>query len=61
MLVNENRVNLIIGFSVLIVVCFSLLLFMFIPTLVSGLVEHFTQSVMSRNLADGILRVDIYL
>ena len=58
---NEKMEKLIIGFSVVIAVCFSLLLFMFIPTLVSGLVEHFTQSVLARNLADGILRVAIFL
>ena len=58
---NEKMEKLIIGFSVVIAVCFSLLLFMLIPTLLSGLVEHFTQSVLARNLVDGVLRVAIFL
>ena len=58
---NEKMEKAVIGFSVVLAVCFSLLLFMFIPTLISGLVEHFTKSVLARNLADGILRVAIFL
>ena len=58
---NEKMEKVIIGFSVVLAVCFSLLLFMFIPTLISGLVEHFTRSILARNLVDGILRVAIFL
>ena len=58
---NEKMEKLIIGFSVVLAVCFSLLLFMLIPTLISGLVEHVTKSVLARNLVDGILRVVIFL
>ena len=58
---NEKMEKVVIGFSVVLAVCFSLLLFMLIPTLLSGLVEHFTKSVLARNLADGVLRVAIFL
>ena len=58
---NEKMEKLIIGFSVVLAVCFSLLLFMFIPTLLSGLVEYVTKSVVVRNLVDAILRIAIFL
>jgi len=58
---NEKMEKLVIYFAVVMAVCFSLLLFMFIPTAVSGLVEHFTDSVLLRNIADALLRIVIFM
>ena len=50
-----------IGFSVVLAVCFSLLLFMLIPTTVASLVPYFTDSEVVRNLVDAVLRVVMFL
>ncbi len=58
---NEKMEQAVVFFSVLLAVGFSLLLFMLIPTVLSGVVEHFTKSVLARNVVDGVLRVAIFM
>ena len=58
---NETIEKLVIGFSVVLAVCFSLLLFMLIPTTVASLVPYFTDSEVVRNLVDAVLRVVMFL
>ncbi len=59
---NERMEKLVIGLSVVMAVGFSLLLFMFIPTFLSGLVEtYLTDSVLVRNVVDAALRLAIFM
>jgi len=59
---NERMEKLIIALSVVMAVGFSLLLFMLIPTALSGLVERFvTPSVLVRNVVDAALRLAIFM
>ena len=58
---NEKMEKVVIGFSVFLAVCFSLLLFMFIPTTLASAVQYVTDSEVLRNLVDAILRVAIFM
>ena len=59
---NERMEKIVIALSVVMAVGFSLLLFMFIPTLLSGLVEtYLTDSTVVRNVVDAVLRLAIFM
>jgi len=58
---NEKVEKLVIGFSVVLAVCFSIGLFMLLPTFLASFVERVTDSVLVRNLADAALRIAIFM
>jgi len=58
---NEKVEKLVIGFSVVLAVCFSIGLFMLLPTFLASFVELATDSVLIRNLVDAVLRIAIFM
>ena len=58
---NEKVEKLVIGFSVVLAVCFSIGLFMLLPTFLASFVERVTDSVLIRNLVDAVLRIAIFM
>ena len=50
-----------IALAVVMAVCFSIGLFMLLPTFLASFVERFTDSVLLRNLADALLRIVIFM
>ena len=58
---NEKMEKLVIGFSVVVAVAFSIGLFMLLPTFLASFVELVTPSVLARNLVDAVLRVAIFM
>ena len=58
---NEKMEKLIIAVAVVLSVCFSIGLFMLLPTAIAGLVELFTDNVLVRNLVDAVLRIAIFM
>ena len=58
---NEKMEKAVIGFSVALAVCFSIGLFMLLPTFLASFVEKVTDSVLVRNLADAALRIAIFM
>ena len=58
---NEKMEKLVIGFSVVLAVCFSIGLFMLLPTFLASFVERVTDSVLLRNLVDALLRIVIFV
>ena len=58
---NEKMEKVVIAFSVVVAIAFSLLLFMLIPTTLASLVQRFTDSEVIRNLVDAVLRVVIFM
>ena len=58
---NEKMEKLVIGFSVVLAVCFSIGLFMLLPTFLASFVERVTDSVLVRNLVDAVLRIAIFM
>ncbi len=58
---NEKVEKLVIGISVVMAVCFSIGLFMLLPTFLASFVERVTDSVLIRNLADAVLRIVIFM
>ena len=58
---NEKMEKLVIGISVVMAVCFSIGLFMLLPTFLASFVERVTDSVLIRNLADAVLRIAIFM
>ena len=58
---NEKMEKLIIAVAVVLSVCFSIGLFMLLPTAIAGLVEYFTDNVLVRNLVDAVLRIAIFM
>ncbi len=58
---NEKVEKLVIGISVVMAVCFSIGLFMLLPTFLASFVERVTDSVLIRNLADAVLRIAIFM
>jgi len=58
---NEKMEKLVIGFSVVLAVCFSIGLFMLLPTFLASFVEIVTDSVLIRNLVDAALRIAIFM
>ena len=58
---SEKMEKLVIGFSVVLAVCFSVGLFMLLPTFLASFVELATDSVLLRNLVDAVLRIAIFM
>ena len=58
---NEKMEKLVIGISVALAVCFSIGLFMLLPTFLASFVERVTDSVLIRNLVDAALRIAIFM
>ena len=58
---NEKMEKVVIGFSVVLAVCFSIGLFMLLPTFLASFVELATDSVLIRNLVDAVLRIAIFM
>ena len=58
---NEKMEKLVISLSVVMAVCFSVGLFMLLPTFLASFVEKVTDSVLARNLADAALRVALFM
>ena len=58
---NEKMEKLVIAFSVVIAVAFSVGLFMLLPTFLASFVELWTGSVLLRNLADALLRIGLFM
>jgi len=58
---NEKMEKVVIGFSVVLAVCFSVGLFMLLPTFLASFVEMVTDSVLVRNLVDAVLRIGIFM
>lgn len=58
---NEKMEKLVIAVAVVMSVLFSIGLFMLLPTAIAGVVEHFTDSVLMRNLVDAVLRIAIFM
>lgn len=58
---NEKMEKAVIGFSVVLAVCFSIGLFMLLPTFLASFVELATDSVLVRNLVDAVLRIAIFM
>ena len=58
---NEKMEKAVIGFSVVLAVCFSIGLFMLLPTFLASFVELVTDSVLVRNLVDAVLRIAIFM
>lgn len=57
----EKAQKLIIGTAVLLGIALSLLLFIFLPAFVVGLIKPLTSSYIVRNLSEGLVRVVILL
>lgn len=58
---NEKMEKLVIGMSVVLAVCFSIGMFMLLPTFLASFVERVTDSVLVRNLVDAVLRIAIFM
>ncbi len=58
---NEKMEKVVIAFSVVLAVAFSIGLFMLLPTFLSSFVELVTDSVLIRNLVDAVLRIAIFM
>jgi len=58
---SEKMEKLVIGLSVVLAVCFSIGLFMLLPTFLASFVERVTDSVLVRNLVDAVLRISIFM
>ena len=58
---NEKMEKVVIALAVVMAVCFSIGLFMLLPTFLASFVERFTDSVLLRNLADALLRIVIFM
>lgn len=57
----EKAQKLIIGVAVVLGIALSLLLFIFLPTLIVGFIKPLTESYVIRNLSEGVLKVAILL
>ncbi len=53
--------KLLIYFSVVLGIAFSIFLFIFLPNIISGLFNGLVQSYLIRNLIEGVLRILIFL
>lgn len=57
----EKAQNLIIGTAVVLGIALALLLFIFLPTFIVGLIKPLTASFFIRNLSEGVLKVVILI
>jgi uncharacterized protein YqhQ len=58
---TEKAEKFLIGFAVFLGICLSVGLFILLPTLLAGVVARLTESAVLRNLAEGALRIVIFL
>lgn len=58
---NEKMEKVLVAFSVVLAICFSVGLFMLLPTYLASFVELVTDSVLARNLVDAVLRIAIFM
>lgn len=57
----EKLQTLVVGFSVVASLGLTLLLFMFLPTFLAGLVDPFIDSALVHNLIEGVVKILIFL
>ena len=57
----EKLQSLVVGFSVVLSLGLTLLLFMFLPTFLAGLVDPFIDSAIVHNLIEGVVKILIFL
>ncbi len=58
---TEKAEKFLIGFAVFLGICLSVGLFILLPTLLAGGLARLTESTILRNLAEGALRIVIFL
>lgn len=58
---DEKMEKAVIGLSAVLAVCFSIGLFMLLPTFLASFVELVTDSVLIRNMVDAVLRIGIFM
>jgi len=58
---NEKMEKLVIAMAVVMAVCFSIGLFMLLPSFLASFVELFTDSVLIRQLVDALLRIALFM
>ena len=57
----EKASKIIIGTAVVLGIALALLLFIFLPTLIVGLIKPLTQNLVLRNLSEGVVKIIILL
>lgn len=57
----EKASKIIIGTAVVLGIALALFLFIFLPTLIVGLIKPLTQNLVLRNLSEGVLKIIILL
>ena len=57
----EKASKIIIGTAVVLGIALALFLFIFLPTLIVGLIKPLTQNLVLRNLSEGVVRIIILL
>lgn len=57
----ENASKIIIGTAVVLGIALALFLFIFLPTLIVGLIKPLTQNLVLRNLFEGVVKIIILL
>ncbi len=57
----ENASKIIIGTAVVLGIALALFLFIFLPTLIVGLIKPLTQNLVLRNLSEGVVKIIILL
>jgi len=60
-LFGDKLQDALIYFSVFIAIIFSVGLFMLLPTVIVGFIKNFTQSRVIANIAEGVVRITIFL
>ena len=58
---NEKMEKVVIAFSVVLAIAFSVGLFMLLPMFIASFVEKFTDSELLRNLVDAVLRIALFM
>lgn len=57
----EKASKIVIGTAVVLGIALALFLFIFLPTLIVGLIKPLTQSLVIRNLSEGVVKIIILL
>ena len=57
----EKASKIVIGTAVVLGIALALFLFIFLPTLIVGLIKPLTQSLVVRNLSEGVVKIIILL
>lgn len=58
---KEKTNDVLIYFSLIVALIFSVLLFILLPTFLGGVLKHFTERVLILNLFEGLIRIGIFL